>query len=98
MCSAQILHFSASGKPFWFNGSFRKNKAVGTSTKIANLAYYIPGAIGMEQNPSWEHRGNNIWCALGVKPVPLGNGKLMAKIVAAANMAEIEQEPEIPDY
>ncbi|KAL8727712.1 MAG: hypothetical protein Q9181_005611, partial [Wetmoreana brouardii] len=41
VCSSQAVHLDAAKRPFWFNGSFRKNKKAGTA--LVDFTHYRLG-------------------------------------------------------
>ena len=65
ICSVQILHTDRQGKPFWFNGSLRKNKGK-ESREFASLTHWIPGAATWDEMLKWNYIGDNTWCGQGV--------------------------------
>lgn len=93
-----MLQFSANGNPFGSMVVSGRTKPCLTYNEIAKFTHYIPGAITTEQNPSWYYKGKIIWCASGAGLVPLGSGKLMAKMITLAEKVEADRAYEIPDY
>ncbi|KAG6999288.1 hypothetical protein G7Y79_00036g072440 [Physcia stellaris] len=49
VCSAQALHLDHLGRPFWFNGSLRKNKSNAGSTEMATFTHVMFGSRNMTQ-------------------------------------------------